>query len=252
MYWVDPDGMGSGDPPIFVYCDMTTGTTVVSHDSEFLIEVDPCPDPGCSARVINYNATLRQLVALTEMSHYCQQFIQFDCFGVPLEYDRVAQFWWSDRSGHPQFYWAGENNTKHTCQCGMENACDDPSMTCNCNSLADVELSDQGTAVIWDNLHKFNFVFGDLLLAGFITNKEALPVTKLNVGGITDHRSYGRYILGKLECSGREHVNGIPESCSDLWKMGHTLNGFYDVKRVNEIVKVYCDFTQVPGVKGTL
>jgi hypothetical protein len=25
-YWIDPDGQGVGDDPIFVYCDMTTGT----------------------------------------------------------------------------------------------------------------------------------------------------------------------------------------------------------------------------------
>ncbi len=25
MYWVDPDGLGIGDDPIYVYCDMTTG-----------------------------------------------------------------------------------------------------------------------------------------------------------------------------------------------------------------------------------
>ena len=25
MYWIDPDGQGVGDDPIYVYCDMTTG-----------------------------------------------------------------------------------------------------------------------------------------------------------------------------------------------------------------------------------
>jgi hypothetical protein len=25
MYWIDPDGQGVGDAPIFVYCDMSTG-----------------------------------------------------------------------------------------------------------------------------------------------------------------------------------------------------------------------------------
>jgi hypothetical protein len=26
MHWIDPDGQGVGDDPIYVYCDMTTGT----------------------------------------------------------------------------------------------------------------------------------------------------------------------------------------------------------------------------------
>ena len=25
MYWIDPDGVGVGDDPIYVYCNMTTG-----------------------------------------------------------------------------------------------------------------------------------------------------------------------------------------------------------------------------------
>jgi hypothetical protein len=27
MYWINPDGQGVGDDPIYVHCDMTTGTT---------------------------------------------------------------------------------------------------------------------------------------------------------------------------------------------------------------------------------
>ena len=26
MYWIDPDGQGMGDDPIYVYCDMETGS----------------------------------------------------------------------------------------------------------------------------------------------------------------------------------------------------------------------------------
>ena len=26
-YWIDPDGVATGDPPIFVQCDMTTGSS---------------------------------------------------------------------------------------------------------------------------------------------------------------------------------------------------------------------------------
>ena len=30
MYWIDPDGQGIGDDPIYVYCDMTTGNFTAS------------------------------------------------------------------------------------------------------------------------------------------------------------------------------------------------------------------------------
>ncbi len=29
MYWIDPDGSEVGDDPIFVFCDMTTGTILI-------------------------------------------------------------------------------------------------------------------------------------------------------------------------------------------------------------------------------
>ena len=28
MYWIDPDGQGIGDDPIYVYCDMATGILI--------------------------------------------------------------------------------------------------------------------------------------------------------------------------------------------------------------------------------
>lgn len=30
MYWIDPDGLGIGDGPIYVYCDMKTGKRILS------------------------------------------------------------------------------------------------------------------------------------------------------------------------------------------------------------------------------
>ena len=30
-YWIDPDGVATGDPPIFVQCNMTTGSSRFIH-----------------------------------------------------------------------------------------------------------------------------------------------------------------------------------------------------------------------------
>jgi hypothetical protein len=96
MFWIDPDGQGSGDGPIYVYCNMTTGnsaalsthsyvnkislilpgSTSVLHDNEDAIDIDHCFDPGCYSRPIKYNATLRQMTVLSELSEVCQQSIQ--------------------------------------------------------------------------------------------------------------------------------------------------------------------------------
>ena len=32
-YWIDPDGVAAGDPPIFVQCNMTTGPSRFIHCS---------------------------------------------------------------------------------------------------------------------------------------------------------------------------------------------------------------------------
>jgi hypothetical protein len=76
MYWVDPDGQGVGDDPIYVYCNMATGSTEILHDTESKTNVGNCADPGCYTKAINYNATMRQIMALAELSNECHQSIR--------------------------------------------------------------------------------------------------------------------------------------------------------------------------------
>ena len=82
-----------------------------------------------------------------------------------------------------------------------------------------------------------------LSIKGFITDKEALPVTELHFGRNQLSGSSGKYTLGKLECSGRSTFNGIPRGCRDLYAIGHVLNGFYPVENGNKIDMIYCDFS---------
>lgn len=83
---------------------------------------------------------------------------------------------------------------------------------------------------------------------GYITAKDILPVTKLNFGRT---QVSGKHTLGRLECSGRVSLSGKPTSCKDLFLMGHTLNGFYQVKGIgansNKIETVYCNYDQQPS-----
>jgi hypothetical protein len=99
MYWIDPDGHGTGDAPIYVSCNMTTGcqkrianvllsslhfcfftwkigSTLIPHDSEEATDVGQCWDAGCYSRPIQYNATMRQMIALLELSSECTQSVQ--------------------------------------------------------------------------------------------------------------------------------------------------------------------------------
>jgi hypothetical protein len=76
MYWIDPDGQGVGDDPIYVYCNMASGSTEILHDTESKTDVGNCADPGCYSKAINYNATMRQIMALAELSNECHQSIR--------------------------------------------------------------------------------------------------------------------------------------------------------------------------------
>ena len=84
MYWIDPDGHGVGDDPINVFCDMTSGEglTSVRHDAEVYTEVGNCEQPGCYSRNITYDATMRQMKALAELSAECHQSIRVNFVSI--------------------------------------------------------------------------------------------------------------------------------------------------------------------------
>jgi hypothetical protein len=76
MYWIDPDGQGVGDDPIYVYCNMASGSTEILHDAESKTDVGNCADPGCYSKAVNYNATMRQIMALIDLSTECHQSVR--------------------------------------------------------------------------------------------------------------------------------------------------------------------------------
>ena len=58
------------------------GSTSVLHVSESPIDVDHCVDPGCYSRLINYNASIKQMKTLAELSSECHQSIKVFCFNL--------------------------------------------------------------------------------------------------------------------------------------------------------------------------
>ncbi|XP_046462614.1 uncharacterized protein LOC124208790 isoform X1 [Daphnia pulex] len=228
MNWIDPDGQGVGDNPIYVYCDMIKESTSIPHDSEGPLNVGHCADPGCYSRAINYNATSRQMSALAELSAECHQIIKYDCNFSPFEIAGVSYCWWNDKGGIAKYFWSGNNTDTHTCQCGIDGNCVETPLTCNCDSAAPIQLSDDGV----------------------ITDKTVLPITRLNFGRTQLETSSGVHTLGRFECTGQVTVTGMPKSCEDLWRKGHTLSGLYSVMGRAMIEAVYCDFNKLPFDSG--
>ena len=69
---------------------------------------------------------------------------QFDSLSVPLEFNSIQHGFWNDRNGGKQIFWAGPATSQHTCQCGISNNCFDRTLKCNADSLAPLELVDEG------------------------------------------------------------------------------------------------------------
>ncbi|EFX63162.1 hypothetical protein DAPPUDRAFT_17597, partial [Daphnia pulex] len=155
-----------------------SGSTAIAHDSESSMDVGHCADPGCYSRTISYNASSRQMLALAQLSAECHQSIKYDCNFAPLEFNEISYSWWNDRNGNSKFFWTGGNTDVHTCQCGLDGNCVDPSVQCNCDSMAPVPLVDDGA----------------------ITDKNVLPITRLNFGRTQLETSSGVHTLGRFEC----------------------------------------------------
>ena len=57
--------------------NLKKGATIISHDTEDLVRVESCHNPGCFKRPVHYrNVTIKQMIALTRISAKCQQQIQ--------------------------------------------------------------------------------------------------------------------------------------------------------------------------------
>jgi hypothetical protein len=60
MYWIDPDGQGGGDGPIYVYCDMTSGKIMFSaFEITFIRLVFRIDNDSTQQRIANKCWTLR-------------------------------------------------------------------------------------------------------------------------------------------------------------------------------------------------
>ena len=88
--------------------------------------------------------------------------------------------------------------------------------------------------------------------AGVITDKEILPISRLNFGRTPLETSSGIHTLGRYECTGKVAIVGMPTSCEDLWRIGHSLNGLYLVLEGEIVKNVYCDFTKLSNEAGTV
>ena len=76
--------------------------------------------------------------------NYSQMKLQYDCTGALFEFDGKPYSWWNDKNGNARYFWSGNNSSAHTCQCGIDGACHDLTVKCNCDGFSPTQMTDNG------------------------------------------------------------------------------------------------------------
>ena len=136
------------------------GVTVIGHNSESRTRVNRYGSPDSYKRKINYDISMRHIVALMKQSTRCEQFIKYKCYGSVIWHGGSYYAWWVSRQGSQMNYWGGAAVNSGKCACGMTNSCATSGHQCNCDTNDHTWRED----------------------SGYLTDKNTLPVTELRFG----------------------------------------------------------------------
>ncbi|XP_076812126.1 contactin-associated protein-like 2 [Clavelina lepadiformis] len=181
-YLISPDP--TRFQPVYVYCNFSqhSAATIMNHDLTGEIEVERCEARKCSEVSVNYNLPLEVMIQIANLSAECKQYVKFRCQSVFLFRNSPAAAWLS-RGGIAMHYWGGATSGRdYYCACGETGSCVDPVWKCNCDKNSAPEALDEG----------------------FLTTKDALPVTGFLFGDNGDNEENAWFMLGPLVCTGRQ------------------------------------------------
>ncbi|XP_072014467.1 uncharacterized protein [Amphiura filiformis] len=204
-YLIDPDYSGTGLMPFPVYCDMTTGTTIISHDQQGPLLSKGFNDKGEHHIIVHYNgASLQQAIGLVDASQNCEQSISAQCHDSHIfsgHRTRNVYTWWISRNGTKMTNW-GTPTGVEGCPCSLTGSCEDRRDLCNCDANDDVWRTD----------------------GGILNDKDTLPVSQLRVGDTGGSDEVALYSLGELKCTG---LGNMYTSCTALEGDGISGGGQY-------------------------
>ncbi|RDD42651.1 Fibrillin-1 [Trichoplax sp. H2] len=207
-YIIDPDGSG-GVEPFTVYCDFDTikglGITEIRHDLAEVIRLRSGKEDSYNQDVRYNGVDWPQLTALTKVSGFCSQYINFECVNAPLFKGTRSRTFWVSPKGEKVDTW-GNSITKFYkgCPCGYSKVCaGGPNQVCDCD-LEDGKRRRDG---------------------GLITDKDNLPVKIVRFNSMVKSNSAANFTLGSLKCSSRQF--GIPRTCQEAFDAGHRYSGTY-------------------------
>ncbi|KAH3692470.1 hypothetical protein DPMN_194311, partial [Dreissena polymorpha] len=199
-YAIDPDQMGRNEP-FAVLCDFITdtsiGITTVQIVSPKNTSVSGRVVPGGYVIPLVYNgATYDQVHALSVISGYCFQRVQYICYESPLiDGNTPAKSYYMTHGGAASSSWgvAGHPDLQG-CACVATHTCP-PGRTCHCD--------EKGTMTV------------DY---GIETNRAALPILELRFGGQTNLSS-ANFEVKDVRCGPKTF--GLPKDCEEAYQMGY-------------------------------
>ena len=167
-------------------------TTILfhEHDKQFQYtslpgSSDGCADPGCFRDKITYDANVKQLQALIDISDNCYQTILHNCTS-----NAITSFsWWVDRFGNNVTYWNGDKEVDaEGCACSEDDSCDTghgggADNLCNCDDRDNMNID-----------------------YGILTSRDQLPVMELAYGDSQYRYSWIHYTLGQFTCEGKRWI----------------------------------------------
>lgn len=134
---VDPDHEGPAGP-LKVLCNVTDknqAVMVINHNKvgPQNVSVATVTHKEVYIHFVTYSDDLDTIKALIAQSDHCRQFISYRCFESKLMLSPTSSVVWMGGSNLVTDHWPGAPAGSQKCACGVNGACADPRLPCNCD-----------------------------------------------------------------------------------------------------------------------
>ncbi len=173
VYWILPPTLSK---LMAIKCKRDGNNDTVAvfhHDKEGVTLVNGYENPGSYERKFNYVIAMETIIMIINQSSSCKQYTRAKCFA-----SKISKSWLSGRGGKKLAYWGGGPSDGTGCACGITGTCAEVYKECNCASNDYAWRIDEG----------------------FITKKDDLPVTAINVGDTGGSHERFKHTVAELTC----------------------------------------------------
>ncbi len=154
--------------------DNNKSAVMIHHDNENTTLVHGYEDKGSYKREFVYKVDMETIIVIINTTNSCKQHTKADC----LRSRHDGYDWLSGRGGKKLDYWGGGPSNGTGCACGISGTCAKPQQKCNCDVNSSRWYRDEG----------------------FVTKREDLPITAINVGDTGNPTERFKYTIGPLIC----------------------------------------------------